>query len=105
MILSVSVKQLLFFFVLHIGATRGILSCKGSRFAWHFAMLYRLGRTLLIMDKPSIVVLLHVYSETISCTLSTVATLFSETQYDYYWVVLTCTQIAIACYSQVDISE
>jgi len=30
-ILSVFVIQLLFFFVSHIGATRGILSCKGGQ--------------------------------------------------------------------------
>ena len=37
-ILSASVKQLLFFFVWHTGATHGILSCKGGQFASHFSM-------------------------------------------------------------------
>ena len=47
-ILSVFVEQLLFF-VSHISATRGILSRKGGQFASHFAMQYRLERTLADM--------------------------------------------------------
>jgi len=49
-ILSVFVKQLVFFCIAHKCDTCGILSRKGGRFASHFAMRYRLLRTLVISE-------------------------------------------------------